>query len=47
MKIRAARIQSSRSRDGFSLLEIIVALVQAYVFTLITAVLIGMMQHEH
>lgn len=29
------------------LLEIIVAFVQAYVFTLITAVLIGVMQHEH
>jgi F-type H+-transporting ATPase subunit a len=29
------------------LLELIVAFVQAYVFTLITAVLIGLMQHEH
>lgn len=29
------------------LLELIVAFVQAYVFTLITAVLIGVMQHEH
>jgi F-type H+-transporting ATPase subunit a len=29
------------------LLEIIVAFVQAYVFAIITAVLIGMMQHEH
>jgi F-type H+-transporting ATPase subunit a len=29
------------------MLEIIVAFVQAYVFTLITAVLIGIMQHEH
>jgi F-type H+-transporting ATPase subunit a len=28
-------------------LEIVVALVQAYVFTIITAVLIGMMQHGH
>lgn len=28
-------------------LEIIVAFVQAYVFAIITAVLIGMMQHEH
>lgn len=32
---------------GIMLLEIIVALVQAYVFALITAVLIGLMQHEH
>ena len=32
---------------GVMLLEIIVAFVQAYVFTLITAVLIGVMQHEH
>jgi F-type H+-transporting ATPase subunit a len=29
------------------MLELIVAFVQAYVFTLITAVLIGIMQHEH
>ena len=29
------------------LLELIVVFVQAYVFTLITAVLIGVMQHEH
>jgi F0F1-type ATP synthase membrane subunit a len=29
------------------MLEIIVAFVQAYVFTLITAVLIGVIQHEH
>ena len=29
------------------ILEIIVAFVQAYVFAIITAVLIGMMQHEH
>jgi F0F1-type ATP synthase membrane subunit a len=28
-------------------LEIIVALVQAYVFTLITAVLIGVIRHAH
>ena len=28
-------------------LEIIVAFVQAYVFAIITAVLVGMMQHEH
>ena len=32
---------------GIMLLEIIVALVQAYVFALITAVLIGLMQQEH
>ncbi len=32
---------------GIMTLEIIVAFVQAYVFTLITAVLIGLMQHEH
>jgi F-type H+-transporting ATPase subunit a len=32
---------------GIMLLEIIVAFVQAYVFALITAVLIGVMQHEH
>ncbi len=32
---------------GVMLLEIIVAFVQAYVFALITAVLIGVMQHEH
>ncbi len=32
---------------GVLALEIIVAFVQAYVFTIITAVLIGMMQHEH
>jgi F-type H+-transporting ATPase subunit a len=32
---------------GIMLLELIVAFVQAYVFALITAVLIGVMQHEH
>lgn len=32
---------------GIMVLEIIVALVQAYVFALITAVLIGLMQQEH
>jgi F-type H+-transporting ATPase subunit a len=32
---------------GIMLLEIIVAFVQAYVFTLITAVLIGVNQHAH
>jgi F-type H+-transporting ATPase subunit a len=32
---------------GVMMLEIIVAFVQAYVFTLITAVLIGVIQHEH
>jgi F-type H+-transporting ATPase subunit a len=32
---------------GVMLLEIIVAFVQAYVFTLITAVLIGVIVHEH
>lgn len=32
---------------GVMALEIIVAFVQAYVFSIITAVLIGMMQHEH
>jgi F-type H+-transporting ATPase subunit a len=32
---------------GVMALEIIVAFVQAYVFAIITAVLIGMMQHEH
>jgi F0F1-type ATP synthase membrane subunit a len=28
-------------------LELIVALLQAYVFALLSAVFIGMMQHEH
>lgn len=32
---------------GIMLLELIVAFVQAYVFAIITAVLIGLMQHEH
>jgi F-type H+-transporting ATPase subunit a len=32
---------------GVMLLEIIVAFVQAYVFTLITAVLVGVILHEH
>jgi F-type H+-transporting ATPase subunit a len=32
---------------GVMALEIIVALVQAYVFTLITAVLVGVIQHAH
>ena len=32
---------------GISLLEIIVVLVQAYVFTLLTAVFIGMAIHVH
>jgi F-type H+-transporting ATPase subunit a len=32
---------------GIMMLEIIVAFVQAYVFAIITAVLIGMMQHAH
>lgn len=32
---------------GVMALEIIVAFVQAYVFSIMTAVLIGMMQHEH
>jgi F-type H+-transporting ATPase subunit a len=32
---------------GIMLLEIIVALLQAYVFALLTAVFIGLMQHEH
>ena len=32
---------------GVMCLEIIVAFVQAYVFAIITAVLIGMMMHEH
>jgi F-type H+-transporting ATPase subunit a len=32
---------------GISLLEIFVALLQAYVFALLTAVFIGLMQHEH
>jgi F0F1-type ATP synthase membrane subunit a len=29
------------------LLEIFVALLQAYVFALLTSVFIGLMQHEH
>lgn len=32
---------------GIMLLEMFVALLQAYVFALLTAVFIGMMQHEH
>jgi len=32
---------------GIMLLEIIVALLQAYVFALLSAVFIGLMQHEH
>ena len=32
---------------GIMLLELIVALLQAYVFALLTAVFIGLMQHEH
>ncbi len=32
---------------GFMLLELIVALLQAYVFALLTSVFIGLMQHEH
>lgn len=32
---------------GIMLLEIFVALLQAYVFALLTAVFIGLMQHEH
>ena len=32
---------------GILLLELIVALLQAYVFTLLSAVFIGLMQHEH
>jgi F-type H+-transporting ATPase subunit a len=32
---------------GISLLEVIVVLVQAYVFTLLTAVFVGMAIHVH
>jgi F-type H+-transporting ATPase subunit a len=32
---------------GIMFLEMIVALLQAYVFALLSAVFIGMMQHEH
>ena len=32
---------------GIMFLELIVALLQAYVFALLSAVFIGMMQHEH
>jgi F0F1-type ATP synthase membrane subunit a len=32
---------------GVMMLEIIVGFVQAYVFTLITAVLVGVILHEH
>jgi len=32
---------------GIMMLEMFVALLQAYVFALLTAVFIGMMQHEH
>jgi F-type H+-transporting ATPase subunit a len=32
---------------GFMLLELFVAFLQAYVFALLTAVFIGLMQHEH
>ena len=33
--------------NGISLLEVIVVLVQAYVFTLLTAVFVGMAIHVH
>ena len=32
---------------GIMLLELIVALLQAYVFALLSSVFIGLMQHEH
>ena len=32
---------------GIMLLELFVAFLQAYVFALLTAVFIGLMQHEH
>ena len=32
---------------GIMLLELIVAVLQAYVFALLSAVFIGLMQHEH
>ena len=32
---------------GIMLLELFVALLQAYVFALLTSVFIGLMQHEH
>jgi F-type H+-transporting ATPase subunit a len=32
---------------GVMLLEMIVAILQAYVFALLSAVFIGLMQHEH
>jgi F-type H+-transporting ATPase subunit a len=32
---------------GVMMLELIVALLQAYVFALLSAVFIGLMQHEH
>jgi F-type H+-transporting ATPase subunit a len=32
---------------GFMMLELFVAFLQAYVFALLTAVFIGLMQHEH
>jgi F-type H+-transporting ATPase subunit a len=32
---------------GIMLLELIVAMLQAYVFALLSAVFIGLMQHEH
>jgi F-type H+-transporting ATPase subunit a len=32
---------------GIMLLELIVGVLQAYVFALLTAVFIGLMQHEH
>jgi F-type H+-transporting ATPase subunit a len=32
---------------GIMMLELIVALLQAYVFALLSAVFIGLMQHEH
>ena len=32
---------------GVMMLELLVAVLQAYVFALLTAVFIGLMQHEH
>jgi F-type H+-transporting ATPase subunit a len=45
--IAAGAIASVPLAVGISALEIIVVLVQAYVFTLLTAVFIGMAIHVH
>ena len=39
--------QQANKRRAFTLVEIIVVIVQAYVFTLLSAVFIGMAIHAH